>query len=242
MPRVARIVIEDLPHHITQRGNNRQDVFFTDDDRRVYLALLKDRSETYGLHLLGYCLMTNHVHIVAVPRSADALAGAIGRTNFLYAQYVNRLHGRTGHLWQNRFYSCALDEVHLWRTLSYVERNPVRAKMVRLPWRHRWSSAAAHIGEADASGLLDLDEWRATWTPAKWKRELARVEDENTLAGIRNSLHTGRPLGTDTWLSRLETKLNRRLRPLPVGRPKKVKAKSATRKPRSRKPKRGAKQ
>jgi len=223
MPRVARIVIENVPHHITQRGNNHQDVFFTDDDRQVYLSLLKERSETYGLEVLGYCLMTNHVHIVAVPRSAEALARAVGRTNFLYTQYINRLHGRSGHLWQNRFYSCALDEVHLWRTLSYVERNPLRARMVRLPWRYQWSSAAAHIGQTDKSEMLDMNWWRKEWTPAKWKRELQHAQNDADLSSIRNSLRTGRPLATDRWISRLETKLNRRLRPLPVGRPKKSK-------------------
>ncbi|MFH1748015.1 MAG: transposase [Planctomycetota bacterium] len=222
MPRVARIVIENVPHHVTQRGNNRQDIFFADDDRRVYLDLLKERSAACGLRILGYCLMTNHVHVVAVPRSADALARAIGRTNFLYTQHINRRYGRSGHLWQNRFFSCALDEVHLWRTLSYVERNPVRAKMVRVPWRFRWSSAGAHVGADDSDELLNMKAWRAEWTPAKWRHELGRATDEDELASIRRSLHTGRPLGTDKWLSRLEARLNRRLRPLPVGRPRKT--------------------
>ena len=89
---------------------------------------------------------------------AKGKAKAIGRTNFRYAQYVTRLHSRSGHLWQNRFFSCALDEVHCWRTLAYVERNPVRARMVRKAWRYPWSSALAHAGEADRSGLLDM-EW-----------------------------------------------------------------------------------
>ncbi len=225
MPRVARIVIENVPHHITQRGNNHQDVFFTDDDRRTYLSILKEKSELYGVTILGYCLMTNHVHIVAVPRSADALARAIGRTNFLYTQYINRLHRRTGHLWQNRFYSCALDEPHLWRTMAYVERNPVRAKMVRAPWRYEWSSAAAHIGEKDQSELLDLKWWNREWKPQKWKDQLRTPADETNLRNIRSCLHTGRPLGTDHWIARLETKLNKRLRPKPVGRPKKAESK-----------------
>lgn len=220
MPRVARIVVEHVPHHVTQRGNNRQDVFFVDDDRRAYLSLLEERSAAYGLNVLGYCLMTNHVHLIVVPKSPDALARAIGRTHFHYTQYINRLHGRSGHLWQNRFYSCALDDVHLWRTLSYVERNPVRARMVRLAWRYRWSSAAAHVSKSDPSGLLDLDGWRQEWTPARWQRVLRRPEDDEEVASIRRCTHTGRPLGTDRWLGRLETRLGRRLRPLPVGRPR----------------------
>ena len=83
------------PHHVTQRGNNRQDVFFVDDDRRVYLGLLKQQAERFGLEILGYCLMSNHVHLVAVPAGEDSLAKAVGRTHFLYTQYVNRLHGRS---------------------------------------------------------------------------------------------------------------------------------------------------
>lgn len=233
MPRVARIVIENVPHHVTQRGNNRQDVFLADEDRRVYLSLLKDRAEACGLEVLAYCLMTNHVHLVVVPRSAEALARAVGRAHYRYTQYVNRLHGRVGHLWQNRFFSCALDEVHLWRTVSYVERNPVRAKIVRAPWRYRWSSAGAHVGEADRSGLLDLRWWRRTWTPAKWKRELARGEDEQIVDAIRGNLRTGRPLGSDRWISRLEARLNRRLRALPAGRPRQGKGRKRVRRRKS---------
>jgi putative transposase len=105
MPRVARIVVPGVPHHITQRGNNRQDVFFVDDDRRMYLGLLAKSAARYGLQVLGYCLMTNHFHLVAVPRAADSLAKALGRTDFVYTQYIARRHRRSGHLWQNRFYS-----------------------------------------------------------------------------------------------------------------------------------------
>ena len=96
MPRVARIVIPGLPHHICKRGNNQQDVFFVEDDRRVYLDLLRGQSERYGLSVLGYCLMTNHVHVVATPARDESLAKAVGRTHFLYTQYVNRMHGRAG--------------------------------------------------------------------------------------------------------------------------------------------------
>jgi putative transposase len=227
MPRVARIVIPGMPHHVTQRGNNRQDVFFVDDDRRVYLELLKKQSVAHGLKVVGYCLMTNHVHLVAVPREEQSLARAVGRTHFLYTQYVNRMHRRSGHLWQNRFYSCSLDEVHLWRALAYVERNPVRARRVRLAWRWAWSSAALHCGEPEQSGvreLVDSREFREEWKAAKWQAELREPEDGELVARIRLSTHTGRPLATDRLLARLETRLGRRLRPLPVGRPSKKKS------------------
>ncbi len=222
MPRTARIVIPGVPHHLTQRGNNRQAVFFTDGDRRAYLALLQDRCAAAGLRVLGYCLMTNHVHLVLVPPDEEALAAAIGRTHWLYTQYINRLHDRSGHLWQNRFYSCPLDEPHLWTALRYMERNPVRAALVRRPADYAWSSAAAHVGlRPDSSGLLDLAAWRREWTPARWRTALAEPLDDAELTCVRRHLQTGRPLASDAWLARLEARLGRRLRPLPVGRPRK---------------------
>jgi len=221
MPRVARIAVPGVPHHITQRGNNRQDAFFVDDDRRVYLALLRRQAEAHGMAVLGYCLMTNHVHLVAVPQEEDSLAKAVGRTHFLYTRYLHRLHERSGHLWQNRFFSCALDEAQGWAALCYTERNPVRAGMVREAWRYRWSSAAAHCGVGEADGLLDLRGWRAAWTAGEWRARLRRREDRETVLAIRSSTHTGRPLGSDTFLSKLERALGRRVRALPIGRPTK---------------------
>ena len=120
MPRAARIVLPGVSHHVTQRGNNRGDVFFVDDDRRVYLGLLRSGAERYGLRVEGYCLMTNHVHLVCVPTSEHSLARALALANLLYTQYVNRMHGRSGRLWQNRFFSCPLDDAHRVAALCYV--------------------------------------------------------------------------------------------------------------------------
>lgn len=222
MPRVARIVIPDLPYHITQRGNNRQDVFFVDDDRRTYLHFLKEQADRWGLTVWAYCLMANHVHLVAVPRSPESLAKAVGRTHYLYTRYVNRLHRRTGHLWQNRFYSCGLDEDHFGRAIRYVERNPVRAKLVRQAWNYPWSSAAAHTGQADASGLLHQPDWIDWLHKTNWKRCLTDPEDQLATSALRTATHRGRPLGSDGFLSKLEKTLGRRVRALPAGRPKKT--------------------
>ncbi|MCB9850109.1 MAG: transposase [Phycisphaerales bacterium] len=230
MPRTARIVVPDMPYHVTQRGNNRQDVFFTPEDRHRYLDALRENADRFDLRVLGYCLMTNHVHLVVIPRTADALAKAIGRTHWRYSQYVNRMHGRTGHLWQNRFFSCLLDEHHCWEALRYVERNPVRARMVRLPWRYEWSSAAAHIGEKDTAELLDLDTWRRNWKPKAWQKALRERDDEAMVEAVRMQTRTGRPLASDRLIARLEARIGRRLRPLPVGRPKKAKSKKTSKK------------
>ena len=216
------MVIPGCPHHVAQRGNNGQDVFFTDDDRAYYLELLAEQSKKFGLRVEGYCLMSNHLHLVATPRSEQSLAKAVGRTNLYYTRYVNRLHGRSGHLWQDRFFSSPLDEEYFWNALIYVERNPVRAKLVRKPWRWRWSSALAHVAGRDATGLLDLRAW-AKRLPADgdWREAIDRVQDEAIVAKLGNWSNRGCPLGSDRFIGKLERLLNRRLRPRPRGRPKK---------------------
>jgi len=223
MPRIARAVAVGVPHHVTQRGNNRQDVFFVNEDRTAYLHFLKTHAERFDLVIYGYCLMTNHVHLIVVPETDDALSKAIGRTHYDYTRYVNRLHGRSGHLWQNRFFSCPLDESHYWTAMSYVERNPVRAKMVRKAWRYPWSSAPAHVTGEDVVGLLDLSEWRTKKDRDDWAHHLSEAQDRETVAVIRSCLRTGRPLGSDTFISKIETFVGRRLRAAPVGRPKRTK-------------------
>lgn len=225
MPRVGRIVIPGVPHHVTQRGNNRQDVFFVDDDRRMYLSLLKYHASEHALSVLGYCLMSNHVHLLVEPRRADSLAKAIGRTHLLYAQYIHRLHDRSGHLWQSRFFSCPLDDAQCWAALRYIERNPVRAKVVRSAWRYRWSSAAAHCGLGYPRALLDLGPWSAAWTAEAWKEQLRRPEHKQEMLALRANTRTGRPLGSDAFINKIERASGRRLRPLPVGRPSKLMAK-----------------
>ena len=227
MPRIGRIVIPGCPHHITQRGNNRQDVFFVDEDRRVYLELLAEQAERFGLRIDGYCLMTNHIHLIGTPRRAESLAQAVGRTHFRYTQHVNRMHARSGHLWQNRFYSCALGDEQFWTAMAYVERNPVRAKLARKPWQFPWSSAAAHTNGADTTGLLDLAAWTDRLPRGlDWRDALTDGQDDATIERVRLSTSRGRPLGGDSWISKLETTLNRRLRPLPVGRPRKKRNKA----------------
>jgi len=213
-------VVLDFPHHITQRGNNRQDVFFVDDDRKVYLELLREQSDKNGLSVMGYCLMTNHVHLIAIPQSEEALAKAIGRTHFIYTQYINRFHGRSGHLWQGRFYSCALDDRHFWLAMHYIEQNPVRAKICRRPWRYGWSSASAHVDENYQSELLNLSDWYEMISASEWRDSLQQELKESETQKLRSNTHTGRPLGSDSFLSKVERILGRRVRPLPVGRPK----------------------
>jgi len=143
MPRNARVVAPGLPHHITQRGTNRQRVFVTVADRSLYLRLVRENQAEAGVRILAYCLMRNHVHFVAVPQREDSLAVLFGRANGRNAQALNIPKGRSGHLWQARFHSCALSDSHLEIALRYVEENPCRAGIAASPAEYRWSSAAA---------------------------------------------------------------------------------------------------
>lgn len=222
MSREARIVLPGVAHHVTQRGNNRQAVFFVEDDRRVYLAYLKESAERHGVSVSAFCLMTNHIHLVATPRTEESLAKALGRTHLMYAQYVHRLHGRSGHFWQNRFYSCALDEAHAHNAAAYIELNPVRAGLVGHAWDYAWSSAGAHCGvTGDPSGMLALDEWCRGMPLGEWKATLETIVGRGgAFEQLWRHTRTGRPLGDDAFLSQVEALLGRRVRPLPIGRPK----------------------
>ncbi|HEY3379116.1 MAG TPA: transposase [Armatimonadota bacterium] len=222
MPRLARVVLAGFPHHLLQMGNNRQPVFYSDTDRQTYLALLREYAERDGLEILAYCLMPNHVHLIAVPATAPALAHAVGGTHMRYTQYLNGYKGWTGHIWQGRFYSCVLDEVFLWTALRYVERNPVRAGLVTQPWEFPWSSAAAHTGKADPSGLLDLEAWARRCTPEAWRAQLGYADDRADAEIMRAHTQVGRPLGRSDFIDELENTLGHCLRPQPVGRPRKT--------------------
>ena len=120
MPREARVVAVGLPHHITQRGNARQDIFTTDALRRAYLRLLSQHAATHRLRVLAYCLMTNHVHIVAIPETDSSMANTFRHAHGRFSQYWNTEQKRSGHLWQNRYYSCAVEEAAVGRVIAYV--------------------------------------------------------------------------------------------------------------------------
>ncbi len=154
MARLPRVVAVDVPHHVTQRGNARQVILDNDTDRTTYLELLVQHCELYQLSLLGYCLMSNHVHLIAVPRTARALAQTLKHTHGRYAVYWNARQSSSGHVWQGRFYSCPLGNSHLWAALRYVELNPVRAGIVEIASQWKWSSAAAHCGATPPAWLI----------------------------------------------------------------------------------------
>lgn len=209
MGRIARIVVPGLPHHVTQRGNRRCEVFFEPRDRQHYLSLFRKYAAEYGVDVWAYCLMTNPVHFVLVPEKPDSLSDALRDAHTAYALRFN------GHLWQGRFFSCVLDDEHLWAAVHYVERNPVRAGMMARSEEYPWSSAAARCG------LRQDDLLSPRFPPAhrltNWSEWLSREEPPETEA-IRRQTHTGRPCGSPDFLADLESQCKRRLTPGKRGR------------------------
>jgi putative transposase len=179
---------------------------------------LQQYSQHYALRILGYCLMTNHVHLVVLPLQETALARTLREVHGRYARYRNAIERSSGHVWQNRYYSCAIDGVRLAGVMRYVELNPVRAGLVRVAEDFAWSSALIHLGGADRAGLLDLEAWRRTWTPEAWASLLREGEDHAT--AIREATHSGRVLGGEGFVAELERRLQRRIAPGKAGRPK----------------------
>ena len=218
MPRIARAVIEGVPHHVTQRGNRREKVFFADRDRVRYLELLAEYSEKHGLEILAYCLMSNHVHLVARPKGEGSLAGALKPVHLRYAQHVNWTQHLSGRLWQGRYFSCALDDEHYRAAVRYVERNPVRAGMVKRAEEYRWSSAGTHCGKVTSKLLARDEKWMTEVT--NWSAWLARDDDPVMMLELRAKTQTGRPAGNARFIARVERILGRVLRAKEVGRPR----------------------
>ena len=221
MARLARVLSTDTPHHVTQRGNARQLVFESDADRLVYLDLLRTNCQIQRLSLAGYCLMSNHVHLIVVPQQPESLPLALKHTHGRYAAYFNARHVSSGHVWQGRYYSCPLDTPHFCAALRYTELNPVRAGMVEDPVDYPWSSAAAHCGCGAPDPWLEMKPFSDAWDPALWREYLSQAGAVEEADAIRKSTHSGRPLGTPDFVAQLEKALRRRLAPLKGGRPPK---------------------
>ena len=222
MSRIARAVAVGYPHHVTQRGNNRAEVFFSARDREYYLRTLVRYCDEFKLQVWAYCLMTNHVHLLVVPEREYSLAQGVGRTNLVYTQHVNREYRRMGRVWQNRFFSCPVDrDEYLWAVCRYLECNPVRAKLVEKAWDYPWSSARHHVlGTPDL--VLGISQWLPEEERPQYREYLDQEATYADQTRIRASTQTGRPLGGPGFIERLEVKLGRTLHPLKPGRKKKA--------------------
>jgi putative transposase len=222
MPRAPRAIIPDVPHHVTQRGNRQGQIFFSDDDRRTYLAWLREYADAAEVDVLAYCLMSNHIHLIASPRDADGFHRLLRPLHTRYAQYINRRFEWTGHLWQGRYFSAALDEPYFWTAMRYVERNPVRAGMTRRAEDYRWSSAQAHCGMRRDALLSSTPRWRALLDEIRdWPRWLEDDEPNDRVDALRLHTERGLPCGSDRFIAQLESTAGRNLRNRPRGRPRK---------------------
>ncbi|MFD2497938.1 transposase [Rhizorhabdus histidinilytica] len=225
MARLSRIVIPGVAHHVTQRGNRKQPIFFGDEDRRLYLQLLREGCSRAKVRCLAWCLMDNHVHLILVPDEADGLRAALGEAHRRYTRHVNFREGWRGYLFQGRFASYPMDDPHLVAAVRYVERNPVAAGLVAQAEDWRWSSARSRIAgkRMPDDPLTDIEalgahipNWRAM---LRYGAEAGAVDvkGEALAEAIEARLRTGRPLAAEEWIARQERATGRQLSPAKRG-------------------------
>jgi putative transposase len=200
---------------VTQRGNRRQPIFFSDDDRATYKELISHYCGKFGTRCLAWCLMDNHVHLILVPATADGLRATIAGAHTVYSQRINTAQQTSGHLFQGRFASYPMDDAHLFVAARYVENNPVKAGMVMRAEDWPWSSARAHItGRPDGlTDIVSLGEWIANWR-AMLERGLEAADESEA---VEQASRSGLPLGGSHWRERLAIEIGRRLTPLKPG-------------------------
>ena len=225
MAQLRRVVAAGCPHPITRRGNFHRDVFFDDQDRQTCLDLLAQLSAGAQLQILGLCLMSNHIDLIAVPAGLDSMAIAMRDTQQAYSRWLNiRLRCR-GRVWRNRYFSCPLDPVHAAYAMRCVEYNPVRAGMVESVLDSPWSSARAHRGMEAPPAQLDLSGWQLRYPPDQWAEVLGLgFRHSGDLDRPREAMRTGRPIGAPGFVAELEAKLERTLHPRKRGRKPKAEA------------------
>ncbi len=210
MARIPRIVASGLPHHILQRGSRRQQTFFYEKDYSNFIEILAEKCRRHGVEIWVYCLMPNHVHLIAVPQNENGLRKAKGEAHKQYAEKVNQREGWHGHLWQGRFSSYVMDENHLIVAARYISMNPVRARIVKSPEEYPWSSARSYkTGRDDylvrVKPLLDII--------GNWENFIAGPITHKDLTIIKRHERTGRPLGDSLFLTELENRLDKIIRP-----------------------------
>ncbi|MEG3148604.1 transposase [Sphingomonas sp. ZT3P38] len=210
MARLARVVIPGIPHHVTQRGNRRGQTFFEDADYALYRDLLGEAAFKAEAEIWAYCLMPNHVHVILTPSDPDGLRRTFAELHRRYTRIINARHRWTGHLWQGRFGSVAMDDAYLASAARYVAMNPVRARLVDRPEDWRWSSTAAHFAGED-DGVVRVQP--VLDRTGDFRAFLGDEEDAAAYAALRQSETTGRPLGGAAWIEAIERQTGRTLAP-----------------------------
>ncbi|MCI5194758.1 MAG: transposase [Candidatus Electrothrix sp. AW5] len=226
MPRSARIILPHTPHHIVQRGHNRQAVFVSDDDYTYYRDNLTVFKQEFGCRIYAYCLMTNHVHLIVDPGSnPDALALLMKRVAGRQTRYINKLEGRSGSLWEGRYKSSIISaEEYLPACCRYIELNPLRAGMVTDPAQYRWSSYRAKVcGRRDT--IVDLPSYYLSLGDTEQARQTAYKEyvfgtvPEYEIKLIREAVQRGQVTGSDRFREEIEKQLGIRISNKKQGRP-----------------------
>lgn len=208
MPRLPRIVVPRIPHHVTQRGIRKKKVFFKELDYRIYLGLAREYRDKAKVDIWAYCLMPNHIHMVVVPQEESSLSKFFGPLHCRYAVKVNAVHGWEGHLWQQRFYSTVMDEIHTLTAMRYVELNPVRAGLCARPEDWPWSSIHAHLNNKDDPLVTTKATSKLV---SNWSEYVAGITPANEQDALRAHTRTGRPVGTEEFLETVEKRLGRSL-------------------------------
>lgn len=223
MPRSARRVFAGIPHHVTQRGNRKEDIFFQNGDRAIYLKWLTEYCEKHQVEIVAYCLMSNHVHLVVVPFSAEGLYLTLQPLHTRYALYLNKKSGLSGRVWQGRFFSSPMDENYAMSAIKYVELNPVRAGLVSKAEDYIWSSAAPHCGLRKDTVLISNGCWgkklQAIDSWSNWLASGISKETENTL---RKNTRKDLPCGSPVFIKALESICGESFEIKPRGRPRKI--------------------
>ncbi len=219
MTRQARFVLPGHLYHVTQRGNYRQNVFKDDRDRAYYLNLIDHYAKEYNNDLYAFCLMTNHVHFIIKPHQQQSLAQIFCRAHQQYSLYYHKKNEIHGHLWQERFYSCLLEGSHIPAAIKYVERNPVRANLVKNAWDYFWSSTNFHLGKK--YNIIRLADIGPYITTDNWKVFLNQEQSSKEIDSIRQATNKGHVFGSTGYIEHLEKKHGRTLTPQIMGRPKK---------------------
>ena len=202
MARLARIVVPGIPHHVTQRGNGRQQTFFNDDDYALYFGLLKKHAAATGVAVWSWVLMPNHVHLILVPQERDGLRACLSKVHRAYAGHIHARDKRTGHFWQGRFGCVAMDEAHFIGAVRYVALNPVRARLVERAVQWKWSSTHALLDPATGDGMTEPAP--VLQRVADFAALLNAGENEAASQVLRRAETIGRPIGNDAFMTHIE--------------------------------------
>ena len=228
MPRNTRLIIPNIYHHAIQRGNNRQHVFNKNADRLYYLKWARKLAEENFVPILGYCLMTNHIHLLLLPRDADGMINFMKSLGQRYTQYFNRQYQRSGKLWENRYKVHPVDPELYYVVLKYIETNPVRAGLVTDGADYPWSSGSYHLLGADSPAIMADCMHRSAFP---YRDFFYQEENPQQVGAIRTATRQGKALGRPSFLEELGSSLGRVVTARGRGRPEKEKKQVRPREP-----------